>query len=260
MTRRRIAVAAALVALATACVGGASAETIRSEDLLISFKTKLAPSALPRKGTAPINVSLGGSISTADGAPPPQLQTITFAISRHGRLDYRGLPACHYHQIQPASTAEALEACPHSIVGEGTFGAHVLLPEQSPFPSQGEAIAFNGIFHGDHVIYVQIYGRRPLPQSQVLVFHLGRTTGQYGVTMSAELPQVAANWGYVSGLSLKLGRTFTFKGKKRGFLSAGCPAPPGFPGATFAMARATFGFDDGSTLPVSTTGHCRPTD
>jgi hypothetical protein len=146
------------------------------------------------------------------------------------------------------------------VVGKGAFTAHVLLPEQSPFPSRGEALAFNGVFHGEHVVYVQIYGTTPLPQSQVLVFHLGSTTGQYKLTMTADLPQVAANWGYVSGLSLKLGRTFTYKGKQHGFLSAGCPAPPGFPGAVFPMARATFSFDNGVAVPVTTTGHCKPSE
>jgi hypothetical protein len=256
--RRRLAVAIASLALAAAWAGGASAEVVQHEDLLVTFKAGLSPSLLPRQGAAPISVSLKGTIDTTDGAPPPQLRTIDIALSRYGRLDYRGLPACHYHQIQPASTEEAVEACPRSVVGHGTFSAHVLLPEQSPFPSQGEAIAFNGVFHGEHVVYVQVYGTRPLPQSQLLVFHLGRSQGQYGISLSAELPQVAADWGYVSGLSLKLGRTFEYKGRRRAFLSAGCPAPAGFPSAVFSMARATFGFEDGLSLPLSTTGRCKP--
>jgi hypothetical protein len=49
---------------------------------------------------------LGGEIKTTDGSIPPQLRTISMAINRNGRFDYKGIPTCHYHQIQPASTDE----------------------------------------------------------------------------------------------------------------------------------------------------------
>jgi hypothetical protein len=234
----------------------AQAEVTQLENLRVSFVGGIAPHSLPRQGRAPVKVTLGGEIKTTDGAAPPQLRTISLAINRAGKLDYKGLPACRYHQIQPASTAEAIEACPDSLIGKGSFQAHVVLPEQSPFPSSGKVIAFNGTFHGKHVVFAHVYGTVPLPQSQVLVFALGRASGTYRTTLTAQLPQVAAEWGYVSGVSLALKRTFTYKGKTRSFLSAGCPAPAGFPGATFAFARASFGFEDGRVLSSTMTRSC----
>ena len=77
-----------------------------------------------------------------------------------------------------------------------------------------------------------------MPQSQVLVFELGRVSGTYRTTLTAELPQVAAEWGYVSGVSLALKRVFKYKGRTAATSRAGCPAPKGFPGATFAFAKA----------------------
>jgi hypothetical protein len=53
---------------------------------------------------------------------------------------------------------------------------------------------------------------------------------------------VTGNSGYIIGLSLKLGRSFSSQRKRGSYLSAGCPAPSGFPGATFPFARASFGF------------------
>ncbi len=249
------AVGAALLCL-LAGAALASAEVTQEGNLRVSFEGGIAPHKLPRQGTAPVAVTVTGDVKTTDGAPPPQLRTITMAINRNGKLDHRGLPVCHYHQIHPASTSEAIATCPHSVIGKGDFRANVLLPEQSPFPSSGEVIAFNGIFHGRHVVFAHIYGTHPLPQSNVLVFELSHAGGAYNTTLSAVLPRVAAEWGYVSGVSLTLRREFRYQGKTRSFLSAGCPAPAGFPGASFSFAKASFGFEDGRTLSATMTRSC----
>ena len=241
------------VALA-APVGG---EVVQLNGLRVSFGAKVVPNSLPRQGRAPVAVNLSGDISTVDGSEPPQLTTIQMAINRDAKLDYAGLPTCNYHQIQPASTTEAIEACPHAVVGEGSFSAAVALPEQSPFPSQGKIVAFNGLLHGKHVIYAHIYGTKPLPQSSLITFTIGRTNGEYRLLLSAELPQVAAEWGHVSGVELTLGRTFTSGGRSRAYLSAGCPAPAGFSIATSSLVHASFGFDDGRVLQSTLVRSCR---
>lgn len=253
-TKSAAVVTAALCLLATGSL--ASAEVTQEGNLRVSFTGGISPNALPRKVAAPVKVSFGGEIKTTDGAQPPQLRTISLAINRAGRLDYRGLPACHYHQIHPASTKEAIETCPDSAIGTGTFSAHVALPEQSPFPSAGEVTAFNGTFHGRHVVFVHVYGTTPLPQSQVIIFRIGRTSGTYRSTLTGELPQVAADWGYVSGLSLTLGRIFKYRGRRHALLTAACPAPPGFNATPFAFAKAEFGFEDGRQLGVTMTRVC----
>src|SRR6478609_2280332 len=103
--QRAAAFAAALFLLSIASL--AQAEVTQEGNLRVSFTGGLAPHVLPRKGVAPVKVPLGGDIKTTDGLAPPQLRTISLAINKHGRLDYKGLPACHFHQIQPASTNEA---------------------------------------------------------------------------------------------------------------------------------------------------------
>jgi hypothetical protein len=252
----KIAAAAAVLAM-PALASTATAEIAQQENLRVSFGGGLAPRELPRRGSAPVAVTLGGDISTTDGMPPPQLRTISLAINRNGRLDYHGLPACHYHQIQPASTNEAIEACSRSVVGEGKFRANVVLPEQSPFPSSGRVIAFNGIIHGRRVVFAHIYGTAPLPQSQVLIFEVGRTGGGFLTTLTAELPRVAAEWGYVSSVSLTLERQFRYRGKPRSFVTASCPAPAGFKLASFPLARASFGFEDGRVLTATLERSCK---
>jgi hypothetical protein len=255
VARRILPIAAAILALAVP-VTLSRAEVSQQGTLRVSFGGKLSPSRLPRSGFAPITVSLSGEIKTTDESTPPQLQTIRVAINRFGRLDAQGLPRCHYHQIQPASTAEAREACAGSLIGSGHFEANVALPEQSPFPSNGKVLGFNGTLHGDPVIYVHIYGTEPVPISQLLPFSIHHIQGTYRTLLSAHLPQVAAEWGYVSGLSLTLARRFRYHGQTRSYLSAGCPAPSGFSRAVFPFARVSFGFDDGRTLSNTLTRRC----
>jgi hypothetical protein len=246
---------AALCLLASASL--APAEVTQEGNLRVSFTGGISPNALPRQGKAPVKVRFGGEIKTTDGQAPPQLRSISLAINRNGRFDFRGLPACRYHQIHPATTGEAVKTCPDSVIGRGTFSAHVELPEQSPFPSAGAVTAFNGVFHGRHVVFAHIFGADPLPQSQVLIFSLGKSTGTFGTTLSAELPRVAAEWGYVSGVSLSLSKVFRYKGKPRSLLSAGCPAPRNSSVAVFNFARASFGFEDGRMLGVTMTRSCK---
>jgi hypothetical protein len=256
MPGKKLAIAAVVLGICVVAPA-ATAEIAQKESLRVAFDGGIAPRALPRHGNAPVAVTLGGNITTTDGSAPPQLRTISLAINRHGRLDYRGLPACRYHQIQPASTREAIEACHRSLVGRGEFRANVVLPEQSPFPSSGKVIAFSGTLHGRRVVFAHIYGTSPLPQSRVLAFELGRASGGYGTTLTAELPRVAADWGYVSGVSLTLERRFRYRGRPRSFVSASCPAPGNFTLATFPLARASFGFEDGRVLTATLVRSCK---
>jgi hypothetical protein len=257
MTLRKPAVMAATLALALLLAAFAQATITQQGTLRVRFVGKLAPKRLPRIGLAPVSVSVSGNISTTNHTKPPQLQTITMAINRHGRLNSTGLPRCHYHQVQPASTREARAACADSLVGTGSFHANVALPDQSPFPSDGRVLAFNGTLHGRSVIYAHVFGTKPLPISQLIVFRIHRIEGTYRVVLSAQLPQVVADWGYVSGLSLTLHRTYTYRGRLHSYLSAGCPAPKGVSVAPFDFARAAFGFDDGRTLYSSLTRSCK---
>jgi hypothetical protein len=258
--RRRTGVRAMVVAglLCLALIAAAqAAEMTQQGNLRVSFGGKITPHNLPRTSDAPVSVSFSGKIETTDNSVPPQLRTITMAINRYGRLDAGGLPDCHFHQLQPTTTQEAREACPNSLVGIGTFKANVALPDQSPFPSDGKILAFNGILHGKPVIFAHIYGTEPLPTSFTLPFKVSRRSmGVYSTVLLAKLPRVAAQWGYISGVSLKLGRTSAYRGKRGSYVSASCPAPKGFPGATFTFARASFAFEGGKTLSSTMTRSC----
>jgi hypothetical protein len=247
-----------LAVLAVLCLGTmARAETVQHGNLRVSFQGELSPHSLPRTSDAPIKVSVAAKIASVTAKTPPQLRQMSIAINHYGHLDATGLPVCELDQIQPATTDDALAVCRRSLVGEGSFSAKVLLKGQAPFPSNGKVYAFNGELNGKPAILAHVYGTQPAPTSYTLPFVISRAKGTYGTTLTASLPAVTSNSGYVTGISLKLGKTYSYRGKRHSYLSASCPAPQGFPGTSFSFAKASFGFAGGQTLSSTLTRSCK---
>ncbi|HWO83747.1 MAG TPA: hypothetical protein VNM38_08160 [Solirubrobacterales bacterium] len=236
----------------------ATAEVVQKQGVRVQVHGDLLPQRLPRHDMAPIAVSISAQVGSAPSLElEPQLQRIVIAINSFGRLRTRGLPRCRYGHINPSTTQEAIEACGSALVGEGHFSADVRLPEQSPFPSEGKVLAFNGLYKGRPALFAHIYGTEPIPTSFVLPFLLRSSDGTYGTVLEASLPQVTGNWGFVKGLSMTLRRTFTFRGRQMSYLSASCPAPGGLTVVPFPLARTGFVFAGGPSMSIVVTDVCR---
>jgi hypothetical protein len=233
----------------------AQAETAQRGNLRVSFEGKLSPSSLPRSGLAPVRVSVSAKVSSTSATAPLPMQAMSIAINKYGHLDPTGLPVCQLDQIQPATTDDALAACPGSLVGEGRFLANV--SGHAPFPSDGKIYAFNGAVDGKPAILAHVYGTKPAPASYTLAFVIAKTKGTFGTTLKATLPPVAPGAGYITAIYLTLGKNFTTGGKRHSYFSASCPAPKGFPGAVFPFAKASVGFQGGPTLGSTLTRTCK---
>lgn len=236
---------------------GSPAETIQRDGVRVTVKATIAPDRLPRHGAAPIHFSLATRIAAVDGSVPPQLRRIAVEINRNGHLDPSGLPVCSINAIQPSSTEGALAACRRSLVGQGRFTAKVLIDQQAPFPSDGKVLAFNGRWHGRPAILAHVFGRQPVPTSYTLPFVI--TTGRhgaYGTTLSASLPHFTSKWGYVTGITLNLGRSFRSHGARHSYLTAGCPAPRGLSTVLFPLSHATLGFPGYKPIEQTLSGQC----
>ena len=246
-----LAVAAFLVA------GTAQAEVVQRGDLRVTVGAELSPKRLPRTGAAPIAVTVGGQIATTDDGLPPQLKSLRIELNRHGHLETAGLPRCRESQIQPASTASALAACRAALVGQGDFSVDVVLGTQQPYPTKGRLLVFNGTYKGKPALLGHIYSNHPFANSFVIPFAIGTLRhGQFGTVLTAELPRAFVKWGYLTSLTMRLGRSYFHEGRRRSLLSSGCPAPAGFPGATFPLARASFGFST-QKIGVTLTRSCQ---
>jgi len=247
--RRGAAAAIAAAAISLALIPSVGAEVSQKDGVRVKVTGSMSPTKLPRNGAAPIGVSVAGHITTTEQGALPKLNQIQIEVNRHGRFDAKGIPLCRMGKINPSTTNEAMGACRTSLIGEGTFSANVKIPEQSPFPSLGKVLAFNGKLRGKPAIFAHIYGTKPVPTSYVLPFSVSRKPkGAFGTTLTASLPQVTGEWGYVTGISLSL---------QPRVLSAGCPAPKGSSKALFPLARTTFAFEGGLALSSTLNRTCK---
>lgn len=252
---RKGAGALALVALlGTAAL--TSAAVVQQDGLRITILSQVQPYKLPREGTAPIAVFVGGSLKNASGGIPPQLNELDVKVNRHGLLQSRGLPVCGVGQIQPASTERALEVCGPAVIGSGQFWAHIVLAGQAPYPTHGRLLIFNGKKKGKPALLAHIYTSNPFNASFVIAFSIRKIhQGAYGTELKASFPDALGSWGYVDRIKLTLKRKYRYQGQELSYFNAGCPAPEGVKRTVFPLAYVTFSFagrpDMGGTVNKS---------
>lgn len=255
---RRAAIALALVLAALLGAAVAQAELSQKGTLRISFDGGISPRALPRDRLAPVTLRVEGQIGTTDGSQPPPVQRIEIALSRAGRLTTVGLPACTGRLLQSTSTQVALERCRPALVGRGHFLANVEFPSTGPIPAGGRMLAFFGHQNGRPALLLHLYITSPAQVTFVLPLVIShRREGGFGTLLSARVPQLAGGLGSVTRIELAINREYTYKGRRRSFISASCAAPSGFPGGIFTFAQGRFHFAGGEVLKTTLTRNCR---
>jgi hypothetical protein len=254
---RRLAIAALLLACLPVAAAAAR-QFVQQGTLRVAFDARLLPHALPREREAPVTVQLAGAVRTTDGSTPPQLREIAIAMNRAGIVSVAGLPSCSPSELQQTSTEAALEQCRSALVGHGHFAANVNFPGSPVFPARGTVLVFNGTSQGRLGLLLHLYGSSPVRAAFVLPFKISRRSeGKFGTVFSTHLPRLASDQGYVTDIALKIGRTYSYRGERRSFISASCAAPAGFPGASFELAKATFSFAGGQRLISRLPGDCK---
>ena len=256
--RRRLSIPVMLALAALLGAAAAHGALVQSEGLRVDFGGGFSPSALPRDRLVPVTVRIEGSIGTVDGSQPPPLRKVSFAINRHGKLFAQGLPTCSEGLLQSTTSQTALARCRPALIGKGSFAADVNFPTIPLVPVNGKLLAFNGRSGGRPEILLHLYVSEPAQVTLVLPFKVTRqSAGTFGTVLSARVPTLAGNLGYVTNISLTLGRRYRFQGRPRSLLSASCSAPAGFPGVLFDFARGSFYFENGQLLSTTLTRDCQ---
>lgn len=247
-----------LVAFGLLGAGLAQAELSQDGNVRISFSGGFTPRSLPRDRPAPVTVDIQGALGTTDGSHLPAVRRIEIALNRNGRLSTRGLPVCTGPRLQSTSTDTALKRCRQALVGQGHFGAEVEFASASPVFATGTMLAFNGRKNGGPALLLHLYIRTPVRTTFILPLTISRRAkGQFGTILSAEIPTLAGGLGSVTQIDLTIGRSYSYRGQPRSFISASCPAPAGFPGAIFSLARGSFYFVDGKKIDTTLARDCR---
>lgn len=254
--RGRLSIGLLLTAvLLTAAV--ARAEKDQAGNLVVGFDGDFSPRSLPRDELVPIRVSFSGSIVTTDGSHPPALRRLQIELNRHGKLTTRGLPRCSAPLLQSTTTGVALERCRSALVGRGNFSADLEFAQEG-LPARGRVLVFNARQQGRPALLFHVYGTVPVRATLVLPMTIAhRKGGEFGTVLSARIPRLAGGLGSITHLSMRIGRTYSFRGERLSYISGSCAAPAGFDLGIFPLARGNFSFSDGTHLETTLTRNCR---
>jgi hypothetical protein len=252
---RRLAIAATLVCALALGATLAHAEVAQDGTLRVTFGGGFAPKSLPRERPAPITVSVDGEISTTDGSQPPPLKRLQIELNRAGTVSPQGLPTCSQTRLQSTSTEAALARCRPALVGSGSFEAALALG--NAVTASGRALVFNGRDGSHRELLLHFFVSAPVRATLVLPLTIShQAQGRYGTVLATRIPTLAGGFGSITSIRLRIGREFTYRGERRGYISAACAAPAGFPGASFPFARANFTFAGGHAIHATLNRAC----
>jgi hypothetical protein len=230
MKRKLIYITAVTAALAAITAGVAAGDRGTRQEhcvdvLCVGDNGGISPTKLPKHGSAPITARIEGEISTRDGSHPPALQDLEADIDKTIKVDAVGLPTCRTSQLEATSTAVAKKVCGDAIVGSGTAEVEVAFPEQKPFRSTGPLLLFNGGVHGGTTtVLLHVYVDVPAPTAVIVRATVTRIhEGRFGLRLKAHIPKVAGGAGSATAFNIKIGRRYTYQGRKKSFLAGSCP-------------------------------------
>jgi hypothetical protein len=217
-----------LVAVAVlASVGAASAYALRVQvgNIVVVTDGGFSPTTLPKHRPAPITVHGYGKFGTADGSIPPVLEQIVIWFDKNGEVETRGLPVCTAAKLAATTTRLARKLCPGAIVGKGFGKAVVNFPEQGPIAAGSPITIFNGAKkNGNPTVLAHAHLIVPGPTTFVIPIEIQRVRdGRYGFKTVANIPRIAGGYGTPIYGSLKIGRTWRYKGKTLSYANASCP-------------------------------------
>jgi hypothetical protein len=163
-------------------------------------------------------------------------------------------PTSKSGQLQSRDTNAARKACPKAIIGTGKTTVEVQFPEQKPIPVNSALTVFNGgKKNGTTTFYIHAFFTAPITGAIVTTVKITKVhNGRYGLKSVATIPKIANGSGSVKSFDLKIGKTYTYKGKKMSVLSAKCSDGK-------LQAHATSVFADGTKASAGIIRTCSPT-
>ena len=141
----------------------------------------ISPSKLPRTGTAPVGVQMGGKIKTTDASRRPNSSGSSSTSIATANSRPRASRPARSAKLRSISSQGAKRACGDAadrLRHRSPRGSS--LPDQGAFASIGKLLAFNGVHHGHQAIFAQVASGAPLPLTYVIVFDVKKKGGTFG--------------------------------------------------------------------------------
>lgn len=225
--RRYLMPALALLAVSAVGMAGVAVAknaqtTIIAGNLKLTFGGGFSPSKMPRKEYVPVTASLFGKVQTTDGTHPSAFRETIVDVDKDIEVNVKGLPVCTRGDLEATNTKAALKACGDSELGSGNAHAEIAFPEQPSIKVASPLKVFNGGEKGGKVkLLIHTFITVPVPAAIVTDVTIARKGG--GLHSIARIPVIAGGSGSALDFSFKLGRTYSYRGGKIGFLEARCP-------------------------------------
>jgi hypothetical protein len=223
--RKKLLVALALsavLALGVATVANAVTITLKAGNLVNTFSGDVSPKAMPKNKYIPVSTIVSGKIATSDGTHPSALREAVVDIDKDVKINVRGYPVCKAGQLEARDTKAALKVCGNTVLGNGSAHAEIAFAEQKPITVASPLTIFNGGEKGGKVkLLIHTFITVPVPAAIVTDVTIQRKgTGIHSI---AKVPVIAGGSGSAIDFKFKVGKTFSYKGKKVGYGEAKCP-------------------------------------
>jgi len=228
--------------------------------LVATFGGTVSPKKLPRNDYVPVTANVFGRIATTDGTHPSALRKAVVDIDKDVKINARGYPVCEggMRDIRDPHIAEKL--CGNTILDRGRAEIEIAFPEQEPIKVASPVTVFNGGERGG-VVTLLIHAFIPVPAPTAVVTTVTISRKGAGLHAVAKVPVIAGGSGSLLGFNFKLGKTYSYKGKKVGYLEAKCPDSVfklGFPELLFRNEALTPGVAPSTTLQGRLAVPCTP--
>jgi len=213
---------AAVLSLGVVAVANAVQITLRAGNVVTTFGGSTSPKAMPKNKFTPVSTNVFGKIGTANGNHAPALREVEFDIDKDVKINVKGFPVCKAGQLEARDTNAAMKVCGSTVLGKGESHVEIAFPEQKPLLVKSPLTVFNGGEKGGKVkLLIHIFITVPVPAAVVTEVTISRKgTGIHSV---AKIPVVAGGSGSAIDFKFKLGKTYSYKGKKVGYFEAKCP-------------------------------------
>jgi hypothetical protein len=242
---------AALIAIAAAALaaGSAGGAVVKVDNIVLRADGGFKPQSLPRHRFAPIDFNGRLDLSAKGGGKPSPLRQALIDFDRDGRLSVAGLPSCSPESIGEATTAEARRICSGAIVGRGHVEARVSL-EGGEVRVRSALTIFNGPrLAGKPTAVLHARTTVPATQTYAIVAPIEQRRGDFRYRVRLDIPPIAAGYGAISHVDVKVGRRYRAGGKRRSYVSARCSD-------NILRTHGRFSFEDGTIVDGSVEKFC----
>lgn len=265
---KKLLLLASAAVLATAGIA-TGAVKIPPSDPSVQVRGGIDPKRLPKDRDAPISIHGGFWFTTTGVGQTPPLREFDFELDRHISLATRGLPACRFGGRNIRGGAPIQRVCHDSIVGKGSATVLIAFPESPPLLVKSNATVFYGRMRRPMredtrasveaakatvpALFTIFDLPIPVPTTVVIPVTAHRLDKDiYGYRVEGKIPVVAGGSGSLLSLRLRIGKRWTYKGRRYSLLSARCPVP-----SRRLLMRSSFLFADEETLAATLLEPCK---